>query len=171
MPERLRALLEQPLAPGAATAVVCLAAAAFVGFAAVASLGVLESTHHGGREPHRSRSLAPASLERPHRGGTGERRIQQDPQDRAGSRAAFRASRSLRTHRALQQVPFRIDGLSVEFVGAHHGRAVLLVTAPTIVAARRSWHSFLHDYNDAGEAYEPHFRAERRRSGKAGRDG
>lgn len=174
MPERLRALCERPVAPGVARTIVALAAATFIGFAVVVILGILESSDGAVLEPRPSPvPVAPASVERPRRPGPAEdRRTKQDPQDQLGSPAGLRASRVLQTHSALQDVPFRRGDLSIALVGARHGRAVLLVSGSTVVAARRGWRSFLHDHHDSGDAYEPQFRArDERNSGRAGRSG
>ncbi|HET7177368.1 MAG TPA: hypothetical protein VFI63_01635 [Solirubrobacterales bacterium] len=161
MVERLRFLLERPLDPLAARAVAVLATAILLGFVAVCVLGSGES-----RLPARPREQtapqpappSPRPIEHtkaprpPH-----PRR--QDPQDEKGSAAAVRAARTLRSHRALQHVPFRRARLSVRLVGARGGRAVLAVSAPTISAARQGWRRFLRRYGDDGRAYLTRFEA------------
>jgi hypothetical protein len=83
----------------------------------------------------------------------------QDPQDAEGSAAARRAARALRSHRALQHVPYRDDGVTVALAGARGSRAVLRVSAATVPAARRGWRRFLRRFRDSGPAYVPVFRA------------
>jgi hypothetical protein len=63
----------------------------------------------------------------------------------------------MRSHRALQHVPYRSGRFSVHLIGAHGGRAVLAVRAPTVTAARRDWRGFLRRYSDSGRSYAPHF--------------
>lgn len=170
MIDRLRFLLDRPLDPLAARAVVVFATAILLGFAALFILGAGESGRPAavGRSEVRARPLpvpsigaleveAPSSAEpkapRPHR---------QDPQDEKGSSAAGRAAKAMRSHRALQHVPYRRGSFAVRLVGARGGRAVLVVSAPTIAAAHLGWRRFLRRYRDGGRAYLPHFKAEPR---------
>jgi hypothetical protein len=163
--DRLRVLLDRPLDPAAARAVLVLATAILLGFAALLVIGTSEAGRH------------PATSEQAAAGGTrpalpavvaveptdGSRRRskprRQDPQDEKGSAAARRATKALRLHRALQHVPYRRVGLSIQLVGARGGRAVLAVSAPTISAARRGWRRFLRRYGDSGRAYLSRFEA------------
>jgi hypothetical protein len=162
MIDRLRFLLDRPLDPLAARAVVVFATAILLGFAAIFVLAAGESSR-----PQVAGEQAPAAplrfggshgapvLEahspaapRPHR---------QDPQDEKGSPAAARAAKALRSHRALQHVPYRRGSLTIRLVGAARGRAVLAIDAPTIAAARRGWRRFLRHYGDSGRSYVPRF--------------
>jgi hypothetical protein len=166
MIDRLRLLLDSPLDPSVARAVTVLASAIFVG---VAALFVLGGQREDGQpvaqiaaSPPRERLAQAPSDEaahprrqssRPRSGG------RQDPQDIEGSRAARRAGRTLKTHRALQHVPFRSGALAIDLVGARRSRAVVRVSAPTLARARAGWLDFLRRYRDAGRAYAPVFRA------------
>lgn len=166
MIDRLRLLLDRPLDPSVARAVTVLASAIFV---AVATLFVLGAQREDGQpvvqqipaSPPRARLAQAPSAEaahprrqssRPRSGG------RQDPQDIGGSRAARRAGRTLKTHRALQHVPFRSGELAIDLVGARRSRAVVRVSAPTLGRARAGWLDFLRRYRDAGRAYVPVFR-------------
>lgn len=162
MVDRLRALLEEPLSPNAARAVLILASAILLGFAALFVLA--------GQEPDGAsqRRVAPAPIAaRPAPDGPVDvepdpprshpRLHRQDPQDVDGSPAARRAARALRSHRALQHVPYRSEELTVELVGARGHRAVLRVSAPTARTARQGWRRFLRRYRDSGRAYVPLF--------------
>lgn len=170
MVDRLRALLDRPLDPSAARAILALASAILLG---VAALFVL-----GGSEPHeptlqedRPAAASPSVPAAPvdevedeaveHHSPT----RQQDPQDEAGSAAARRAARALRSHRALQHVPYRDGEVTIALIGARGNRAVLRVSAPTVPEARRGWRRFLRRYRDSGRAYASVFRA------SGGRDG
>jgi hypothetical protein len=161
MIERLRALLDRPLEPRVARAVLLLALAVGVGFAIVLALaGVDRNPPVGGaaagstssldRSPS-ARALGPASMP------------PQDPQDRPGSVAHRRAAAELADHRALQHVPFERDGVSIDLVGARGTRAVLRVEASSVAAARRAWKAFLRRYHGPGDAYAPIFKANRTR--------
>jgi hypothetical protein len=174
MADRLRALLDRPLDPSAARAILVFASAILVGFAA---LFVLASG-----EPDRQASTAerPPSIASPPASATSaessgiERREprlfarRQDPQDVKGSAAGRRAARALRSHRALQHVPYREGQLAVALIGARGGHAVLRVSAPTVSEARRGWRRFLRRYRDSGRAYTPVFKAAARRSESRG---
>ena len=174
MADRLRALLDRPLDPSAARAIVVFASAILLGLAALFVLAGSEPDRPSSQQarPAASSRPAPASPVEPaedeaveHRPKTTRR---QDPQDARGSAAARRASRILRSHRALQHVPYRAGGVEVALVGTQGGRAVLRVSAPTIPAARRGWHRFLRRYRDSGRAYVPDFKAAARHSGTRG---
>lgn len=169
MADRLRALLDRPLDPSAARAILVFASAILVGFAALFVLGASQSDHS--ISPSRFSRIAsspnpPAAIE------TAEdesAKVQaaphlQDPQEVEGSAAGRRAARALRSHRALQHVPYRGEGLTVELVGAHGHRAVLQIRAATPRAARRRWRHFLRRYRDSGRAYLPVFQG---KSGEA----
>lgn len=164
MIDRLRFLLNRPLDPLAARAIVVSATAILLGFAALFVLAAGEPGHSAAPsrqavptqpQPARSFGTAPAETARPAPRTSRLRR--QDPQDEKGSPAAKRATKALRSHRALQHVPYRRARLSVRLVGARGGRAVLAVSAPTISAARRGWRRFLRRYRDSGRAYLTHF--------------
>jgi hypothetical protein len=170
MIDRLRFLLDRPLDPLAARAMVVFATAILLGFAALFVLGAGESGRPAAvsrsevvAHPRPARSFgareveAPSSEEpkapRPHR---------QDPQDEKGSSAAGRAAKAMRSHRALQHIPYRSGPLAVRLIGARGDRAVLVVSAPTISAAHLGWRRFLRRYRDGGRAYLPRFKAEPR---------
>lgn len=161
MVDRLRVLLEEPLDPRARRSVVVLASAIVLGLAALFVLAAREpETGTRAEAPSTPRSTsaqAPVELEPAPVEETAPRR-QQDPQDQKGSPAARRAARALASHRALQHVPYRGGGLTVELVGARGHRAVLRVSAETTRAARRGWWRFLRRYGDSGRAYAPIFR-------------
>jgi hypothetical protein len=167
MIDRLRFLLDRPLDPLAARAVVVFASAIFVGFAALFVLGAGESSRSAAisdvpavaPRSQPARPLAATALEATHAAPRASRRRGQDPQDEKGSAAARRAATVLRSHRALQHVPYRRGLLAVRLVGAHGTRAELAVSAPTIPAARRGWRAFLRRYRDSGRAYLVRFEA------------
>lgn len=166
MVDRLRALLDHPLDPHVARAVLVLSSAILLGLAALFILAASRPDGVGERGAE-----APVSDSRP-RGqaidasddlggrpaGVGKR-ARQDPQDVPGSPAARRAARALRTHRALQHVPYRDSRVAIDLVGARGHRAVLRVSAGSARAARRGWRRFLRRYDDAGRAYLPVFAA------------
>lgn len=170
MVERLRGLAERPLEPRAARAVVALAAAVFAGLAVLVALAGTEQGRPTGSQrgpiarpapalpplsmlPAQAASPAKPEAERTHRRG----HPVQDPQDRRGSAAARRAARELAGHRALQHVPYRRGALAISLVGAAGTRAILRVSAPTLMAAKRGWRTFLDRYRDSGQAYLPRF--------------
>jgi type IV secretory pathway VirB10-like protein len=162
MIDRLRFLLDRPLDPSVARAVVVFASAILLGFACLYVLGAQEPGRSAAPERQivspppggsfgsdRARPVPPEPhASRPHR---------QDPQDEAGSPAATRAAKTLNSHRALQHVPYRRGHLTVRLVGARGDRAVLAVSASTISAARRGWRGFLRRYRDSGRSYIPRF--------------
>ena len=162
MVDRLRVLLEEPLSPNAARAVLILASAILLGFAA---LFILAAQEPDGASPRREAPAPIAARPAPDAPVDVEaeppqshpRLYRQDPQDVDGSPAARRAARALRSHRALQHVPYRSGELTVELVGARGHRAVLRVSAETVRAARRGWRRFLRRYRDSGNAYLPIF--------------
>jgi hypothetical protein len=164
MIDRLRFLLDRPLDRLIARAIVVFATVILLGFAALYVLAAQEPGHSAVAQRQlvspppsdpfgvvRAQAAPPAPrAPRPRR---------QDPQDEAGSPAARRAAKTLASHRALQHVPYRRGRLSVRLVGARGGRAVLVVSAPTIAAARRDWREFLRRYRDGGRAYLTRFEA------------
>lgn len=165
MADRLRALLDRPLDPSAARAILVLASAILVGLAALFVLAAREPDR-----PPASTDERPSSIgSRPSpvvpvdaSGDQGDElrsSSRQDPQDVAGSAAARRASRALRSHRALQHVPYRDGEIEIALVGARGSRAVLRVSAATVRAGRRGWDRFLRRYDDSGRAYVPIFKA------------
>jgi hypothetical protein len=169
MADRLRALLDRPLDPSAARAILAFASAILVGFAALFVLAARESDqptspgHPSVAAPPPRPVVSTQVVEgNPAEDQAAPRR--QDPQDVERSRAARRADRALRSHRALQHVPYRSQGLTVDLVGAHGRRAVLRIKAATIQAARRGWRDFLRRYHDSGHAYPPTFQS---KSGEA----
>jgi hypothetical protein len=170
MIDRLRALLDRPLDPSAARAIVVFASALLVGLAALFLLAAGEggpAEHSVATAPRPPLAAAAAPSDRAI-SGTGQagypashvpRVARQDPQDRTGSAAAGRAATALRFHRALQHVPYRRPHLTVRLIGARGDRAVLVVSAPTIGAARRGWQAFLRRFSDSGHAYLVRFAA------------
>jgi hypothetical protein len=173
MIDRLRFLLDRPLDPLAARAVVVFATAILLGFGVLFVLGASESSRPAaaGRQAVAAQSRPGLSFGAlqveapPPAAPKAPRRHRQDPQDEKGSPAAGRAAKAMRSHRALQHVPYRSGSLSVRLVGARGGRAVLVVSAPTISAARRGWRRFLRRYRDDGRAYLPHFEAAAKAAG------
>lgn len=161
MIERFRAFLDQPLEHGAARAILCFSSAILVG---LALLFVLAASQPG--RPIPPDRLAPTSSPQaplvwpPAEGRQGARVGaigRQDPQDVPGSPAARRASRAIRSHRALQHVPYRSDELTVVLIGARGHRAVLRVSASSAAGARARWRDFLRRFGDSGRAYIPVF--------------
>jgi hypothetical protein len=167
MIDRLLALLDHPLDPRAGRAVMALAAAITLGFAALFVLAA-GSAH---QRPPSAPALAPkraAPLPASLGGEDGAvnkasprppSRRPQDPQDDRGSAAAHGAQMELRRHRALQHVPYKEGGLAVTLVGARQGRALLRVSAATTSTARRGWQRFLRRFGDTGHAYIPLFKS------------
>lgn len=162
--DRLRLLLDRPLDPLAARAALVLATAILLGFAALAILGTSESDRPAtaSEQAAPGRTRPPLSDVVPVERTTGSRRRpnprRQDPQDEKGSAAAWRATEELRSHRALQHVPYRQGRLSIQLVGAKGRQAVLTVSALTLSAAHRGWRGFLRRYRDSGRAYVPLFK-------------
>jgi hypothetical protein len=164
MVDRLRVLLDQPLDPRAGRAVLILSSAILLGLASLFVLAAREPDSARPRGEAQAPVAAlpvpvaptgdveqePAASRQPHR--------RQDPQDKKGSLAGRRAARALRSHRALQHVPYRRGELTVVLTGARGDRAMLRVSAPTARAARRGWHRFLRRYRDSGRAYVPLFK-------------
>lgn len=169
MVERLRALLEHPLDPRVARAVVTLASVVSVGFGVLIALGV---SARGGvhaeaptRRPAAHAAVRSALAGPVPRGEAGARTEavppRQDPQDRAGTAARAQAERELERHLALQHLPYRRGGIRIDLVGARGDRAVLAIRAPTLQQARRGYRVFLHRYGDEGRSYLSRFRARR----------
>jgi hypothetical protein len=173
--DRLRFLLDRPLDPAPARAVVVFATAVLVGFVAAFVLGVSSSDRPAPAGPkaiaaqlHSGRSSSDVEVEAAPAAPSTPRRPGQDPQDEKGSPAAGRAAKAMRSHRALQHVPYRSGRFSIHLIGAHGGRAVLAVSAPTVSAARRGWRRFLRHYRDGGRAYLPRFEARAKAAGGGG---
>lgn len=166
MIDRLRFLLDRPLDPLVARAIVVTASAILLGFAALFALSAAEPGRSAvpGRQavptqPQAVRSFGAARAKAAPPALRAAHRRRQDPQDEKGSPAATRATRTLRSHRALQHVPYSHARLNVRLVGARGGRAVLVVSAPTMAGAHRGWRAFLRRYRDTGRAYLPRFEA------------
>jgi hypothetical protein len=160
MADRLHALLDRPLDPSAARAILVLASAILVGFTTIFVLAASQperpiSPERGSAEAVPPTLASPPAIEPPESPDPAE--LRQDPQDVRGSEAARRAARALRSHRALQHVPYRRGNLAIILVGAEGHRAVLRVSAPTRAAGRRGWRAFLHRFRDRGEAYIARF--------------
>lgn len=164
MAERLRALLEDPLDPRVARAVLVLGFAALAVLAGTAGLHVDSPTGgswHRGTGPKAAwPARRQAADQRSEHSARHVAQPSQDPQDHPGTVAAARAEDELASHRALQHVPYRGDGFTVLLVGVKEGRAILRVGARTVAAAQRDWHRFLRRYRDSGSAYSPLFEAE-----------
>ncbi len=161
MVDRLRALLDRPLDPSAARAILVFASGIFLGLAA---LFILVGSSAGPTAPHPKPSPSTNSVPVPEADAGTEPaghglppHRRQDPQDVAGSAAAERASRALRSHRALQHVPYTIGDITIVLAGARGSRALLRVTAPTLSAGQQGWRRFLRRYRDSGRAYVPVF--------------
>lgn len=163
MIDRLRALLDRPLDPSAARAILVFSSAILVGFAALLVLAAGEPGQRASTAERSPSIASPPASATPVEPSEGDRpgprpsTRRQDAQDVKGSAAGRRAARALRSHRALQHVPYRDGRLAVALVGAHGGRAVLRVSAPTVGEARRGWRRFLRRYSDSGRAYVPVF--------------
>lgn len=160
MADRLRAMLDRPLDPSAAQAILVLASAILVGFTAILMLVASQperptSPERGSAEVTSPPSASAAVSEAPRSRRPAE--FRQDPQDVKGSAAARRAARAVRSHRALQHVPYRRANLAIILVGAEGHRAILRVSAPTRAAGRRGWRAFLRRFRDRGEAYIARF--------------
>lgn len=157
MIDRLRFLLDRPLDPLAARAVVVFATAILIGIAALFFFAGEETE---GPTLHEARLTAPSSVPvAPIQKVESESPDPppQDPQDVKGSGAARQAARALRSHLALQHVPYGRGELAITLIGARGDRAVLRVSAPSLPLARRDWRAFLRRYHDRGEAYIARF--------------
>ncbi len=169
MVDRLRALLDRPLDPSAARAILVFASAILVGFAGLFVLAASEpeqptSPGHPSAAPLSPSPVVPIQAVEDNSAEDQAALHRQDPQDVEGSAAARRADRALRSHRALQHVPYRSKGLTIDLIGAHGRRAVLRIRAAAVQAARRGWRDFLRRYHDSGHAYLPIFQS---KSGEA----
>ncbi len=156
MADRLRALLDRPLDPSAARAILVLASAVLVGFTAIFVLAAGQPERRTSPERGPTEVASPPPASAPALEPSGSPRpaeLRQDPQDVRGSAAARRAARALRSHRALQHIPYRRGNLAIHLVGADGHRAVLRVSAPTRAAGRHGWRAFLRRFRDRGEAY------------------
>jgi hypothetical protein len=168
MIERLHALLDRPLDPSAARAILVFASAILVGIAGLFVLAASEQDRQSSTAERPASIASPPAFPVEAKGGerseprSSTRR--QDPQDVKGSAAARRAARALRSYRALQHVPYRSERLTVDLVGVHGRRAVLRIRAATVQAARRAWRDFLRRYRDSGHTYLPIFQS---KSGEA----
>jgi hypothetical protein len=170
---RLRALAERPLDPAVGRVGALLAGAVSVGFATVVVLGLLGPG--GGTAPRpegRPRVAAVSAAETPapaapvdHGTTPVSHRPAQDPQDRPGTPSARRAHHELAAHLALQHLPWRRGALTIRLIGASGPKAILVVDARSLTAARRGYRSFLRAFDDDGLAYRPLFRA---RGGRRG---
>lgn len=154
MVDRLRALLDRPLDPSAARAILIFASAILLGMGALFVLAASEPDRPTSPE-QRSAGSAATAVELAESLRPTE--LRQDPQDVKGSPAARRAARALRSHRALQHLPYRRGNLAIVLVGAEGHRAVLRVSARTRAAGRRGWRAFLRRFRDRGEAYIARF--------------
>ena len=164
MADRIRALLDRPLDPSAARAIMVCASAIFLGLAAVFVLADRQPDRAAprGDRPAAASPLVPAppgDEAGDEAAGRHRRTLRQDPQDIDGSIAARRVGRAFRSHQALQHVPYREGEITVALVGARGNRAVMRVSAPSVPAARKGWRRFLRRYGDAGRAYVPVFTA------------
>lgn len=163
MIDRLRALLDRPLDPSAARAILVFASAILVGFAALFVFAAREPDRQASTAERSSSAASPSLPATPAGASVGKRpgprpsSRRQDPQDVKGSAAGRRAARALRSHRALQHVPYRDGAVKIILVGARGGDAVLRVTAPTVGVGKRGWHRFLRRFRDTGSAYIPRF--------------
>ena len=168
MVDRLRALLDHPLEPSAARAVLVFSSAILLGLATLFILAASQPDVDGEARPNLPTSTAPGlaepreSVVEPDQGPRGATPETQDPQDVPGSPAARRAARALQSHRALQSIPYRSGGVAIDLVGARGHRAVLRVRAETVRAARHGWRQFLRRHHDSGGAYLPIFRTRKR---------
>jgi hypothetical protein len=162
MADRLRALLDRALDPSAARAILVFASAILVGFAGLFVLAASEPDQptSPGRPSPAASFTGPAipleAVEEDSTKGQAEHH-RQDPQDIEGSPAARRAARALGSHRAIQHVPYRRGELAITLAGARGDRAVLRVSAPNLLTARRGWRAFLRRFRDRGSAYLPRF--------------
>ncbi len=184
MIDLVRGLLDRPLDPRHARAIVAVASCLTLTFAALVGFGVIlgsrpTAPETGARSGDPAIPTAPppaaaegsphGSDEGPTRPGARRPEDHQDPQDRRGSPAYRRARRTLREHRALQHLPFRGRGLSITVIGADHGRAIVRIVAATVREAKRRWRVFLRRFRDDGHSYEPRFTVRPVPGPKAGR--
>ncbi len=176
--DRLRVLLDRPLEPRVARAVLALAGCVTVGFGIVVALsgigGVPADSHTATTTAAHRPSAPPPSVDPAPREAPPSAEPaspppvdgRQDPQDRRGTPAFHRAKQELRGHRALQHLPYRTGRVAITLVGADHGRAVLAVRAASVQKAKKGWRAFLRRFRDSGLAYEPRFEAKPTRGGR-----
>jgi hypothetical protein len=158
--DRFLDFLYAPLSGRAAKAILILTAAVCHGYVLLTLLSIAAGQDsHPRTERHDSgHSIAPVVSPQP--GGEPHApRPRQDPQDRPGSVAARAARGELRTHRALQHVPYRKAGVTITLIGARHGRALLSVRGGDLSTERQGWQRFLRRFGDDGTAYIPRFAA------------
>jgi hypothetical protein len=167
----IRNLLDRPLDPRLARAVVLLAIAITFSFAILVAFGVIAGSVPSEDENRGEVLRAPSAPPAQQAGALGDarsgeaasvrrtapRRPRQDPQDRPGSEDYRRARKALRQHRALQHLPFERGKVAIVLAGADHGRALVRVTAATVGGAKRAWRAFLTHYRDDGRAYRASF--------------
>jgi hypothetical protein len=152
--DRFLDFLYAPLSGRAARAVLILTALVCHGYVLMTLLSIAAGGEaQPGAEQHAARRRAvpvrPAGSER----DPGVAHPRQDPQDRLGSASARAARGELRTHRALQHVPYRGAGVTITLVGARDGRALLRVRGGDLATERRGWRGFLRRFGDDGSAY------------------
>jgi hypothetical protein len=162
MIDRLRELLDRPLDPSAARAILVFASAILVGFATLFVLAASEpdqpiSPGHPSVAAAPPGPILPTQEVEGHPAEDQAAPSRQDPQDVEGSLAARRADRALRSHRAIQYLPYRRGELEITLAGAKAERALLRVSAPSLRAARRGWRAFLRRCHDRGKAYIARF--------------
>lgn len=162
MIDRLRVFLDRPLDPDAARATLVFASAILFGFAALIVLAGGQrnrptSPHRPSAIPASPRPAVPPRAVELNSPESQASRRRQDPQDFEGSAAARRAARALRSHRAIQHVPYRHGELVITLTGSRGNRALLRVSATSLPVARRGWKAFLQRYHDQGDAYSPQF--------------
>lgn len=163
MLDRFLDFLYAPLSGRAARAVLILTAVVCHGYVLLALLSIAAGGEaQPGAEHHDARRRAV-----PIRSARSDRdpevaHPRQDPQDRPGSAAARAARGELRSHRALQHVPYRGAGVTIVLVGARRGRALLSVRGGDLATERRGWRLFLRRFGDDGSAYVPLFATGRR---------
>jgi hypothetical protein len=169
----IRGLLDRPLDPRHARAIVAVASCLTLAFAGLVGFGVISGSRPTASEGGDGTSdlaaptAPPAAATEGSPGGSEEgpdrpearSKVRQDPQDHHGSLAYRRARRTLREHRALQHLPFHGRGISITLAGADQGRAIVRIVAVTVPEAKRGWRRFLRRYSDTGGAYEARFAA------------
>jgi hypothetical protein len=167
----IRNLLDRPLDPRVARAVVVLAITITFAFAILVTFGVIAGSvpsevEDQGGEIAQTPSAPPAQQAEPPAGPSGRAdsgrlpvRPEQDPQDRLGTEDYQRAREAMREHRALQHLPYERRGVAIVLAGADRGRAVVNVSAGSVGRAKQEWRGFLARYRDDGHAYEPRFAA------------
>jgi hypothetical protein len=160
--DRFLDFLYAPLSGRAARAVLILTALVCHGYVLVTLLSIAaggDAKPGAGHHDAQRRAVPVRSAHSDRDPGVAHPR--QDPQDRPGSAAARAAQGELRTHRALQHVPYQGAGVTITLVGARRGRALLSVRGGDLVTERRGWRGFLRRFDDDGSAYVPLFTASR----------